>query len=351
MTCEKRGRRPRVQPRRLIDTPSLRREGAKRRDSRAASVPFRLLHTKFAAIRPVSWPRGAGRVSILAALARLGTACEYARPVNLEVVRRRGGRFPRLTVLRPRGKPRIERLKTARRRSRRSRRSRRTRPRDSFAKSGAISGDAIRKTYRRPPVLQFHHANRGGRRGDVRRIPVNGAHVSSKPPDSIRCRGARRRLAGDRTGGPSQWWSSERRAVCVIPPGPSRPRGGAARGVTGALEQAIDSAVTSTPAAGSIADLAGDRDRRARRRPPKPRPPKPRPPKPRPPKPRPPKPRPPKPRPPKPRPPKPKPPTRDSAGEGLSRRRHPPISAPRSETRSRPEARARKALAFSGRFR
>jgi hypothetical protein len=42
---------------------------------------------------------------------------------------------------------------------------------------------------------------------------------------------------------------------------------------------------------------------------------------------------------------------RDSTGEGLSPRRHTPISAPRSETRSRPQGRDRKALAFFGRLR
>lgn len=48
---------------------------------------------------------------------------------------------------------------------------------------------------------------------------------------------------------------------------------------------------------------------------------------------------------------KPKPPDGDSTGEGLSPRRHTPISAPRSETRSRPRGRNRKALAFFGRLR
>ena len=42
---------------------------------------------------------------------------------------------------------------------------------------------------------------------------------------------------------------------------------------------------------------------------------------------------------------------RDSTGKGLSHLGHTPISAPRSETRSRPQVRGRKALAFFSRLR
>jgi hypothetical protein len=166
-----------------------------------------------------------------------------------------------------------------------------------------ISGDAIRKTRRRPPALQFQRANRGGR---CRGCPSDPGGWRARLLESSRSDPLPRYPST--LGG-----RSRRRAVVMMELGAVGPFAWSRLDLADPGEE-LRTAKRARPSKRSVRP----RPRRWRRA-----------------------------RAPRPKPSKPEPPARDSAGEGLSRRCHPPISAPRSETRSRPEVRAAKLLLSS----